>query len=53
MIRDRVDIEKHRARDMGREIFSPGVAVLRGQIIRAVDDHDVGLPIGLRAIRAI
>ncbi len=43
MIGDRIDIEKHRARDMRGEIFGLGVAVLRGQVIRAVDDHDVRL----------
>jgi hypothetical protein len=42
MIRNRVDVEAHRAGDMACEIFSRGVALHGRQIEGAVNDGDLG-----------
>jgi len=41
-IGDFVDIEEHRARNVLMEEFGLGIALLRRQVERAVDDADIG-----------
>ncbi len=42
MVRDRVDVEAHRAGNVAGEIFGRGVALHGRKVGGAVDYHDVG-----------